>query len=109
MTKRMPTVFIGHGSPMEALENDEFTGTLAELGRRLGRPRAIVAASAHWEAPMPFRITAADKPETIHDFGGFPDALHEFSYPAPGDPALARRIVDILFKNELNATIDSRR
>jgi 4,5-DOPA dioxygenase extradiol len=109
MTKRMPAVFIGHGSPMEALESDSFTETLAGFGRTLGRPRAIVAASAHWEAPAPLRVTASARPETIHDFGGFPDELHEFSYPAPGDPALARSIVDRLFSAGVPATIDSQR
>ena len=109
MTKRYPTIFVGHGSPMEALEKDAFTDMLSALGQRLARPRAVLVASAHWEESAPLRVTASDRPETIHDFGGFPDELHEFNYPAPGDPALARQVVDRLFKAGVPATIDSRR
>lgn len=94
---------------MEALEKDSFTEALASLGRHLPRPRAVLAASAHWEELSPLRVTAADRPETIHDFGGFPPELHRFSYPAPGEPALARSIVERLFGAGVPATIESRR
>ena len=81
------------------------TGYAAELGPR---PRAILVASAHWETAEP-RLTASPAPETIHDFGGFPDALHRMRYPAPGDPALARRACDLLGAAGFPAALDPRR
>jgi 4,5-DOPA dioxygenase extradiol len=92
----MPSVFIGHGSPMAALETNETTRSWAEIAASIARPRAILAISAHWET-RGAAVTAMDRPRTIHDFGAsFPKALFDLEYPAPGDPALARRLADLL-------------
>ncbi|MFO1515649.1 MAG: 4,5-DOPA dioxygenase extradiol [Lysobacterales bacterium] len=90
-TIRQPVLFLGHGSPMNAIEASPWRAAWADLGRRLPRPRAILCVSAHWETRGVY-VTAAAAPETIHDFYGFPKALFDLRYPAPGDPALARRI-----------------
>ncbi|MDE2101338.1 MAG: dioxygenase [Patescibacteria group bacterium] len=101
----MPTLFISHGSPMLALEEKPTTRFLRSLSARLPKPKAIVAASAHWETPEPL-ITGANYPETIHDFGGFPKELYQLRYPAPGDPALAERVQALLMKAGFKADID---
>ena len=87
---RMPALFVGHGNPMNAIDRNEFFRGWQEVARRLPRPEAILCISAHWETDGTW-VTASELPPTIHDFGGFPRALHEYQYPAPGDPALARR------------------
>jgi 4,5-DOPA dioxygenase extradiol len=92
---RMPAIFFGHGSPMNALEHNPLSDTWAALGRDIPTPRAILAISAHWYVRST-AVTAMDRPETIHDFGGFPPALYAMQYPAPGDPALARRVAELL-------------
>jgi 4,5-DOPA dioxygenase extradiol len=92
---RMPAVFLGHGSPMNALERNRHTDAWQAAGERLPRPRAILAISAHWYI-RGTAVTAMAAPQTIHDFGGFPPALHAVRYPAPGDPALATRVRDLL-------------
>lgn len=92
---RMPALFLGHGSPMNTLEDNVFSRAWRDLGARLPRPRAILAISAHW-VTRGIAVTAMPRPETIHDFHGFPRALADFDYPAPGDPALARRVVELL-------------
>ena len=91
----MPAIFFGHGSPMNALEDNGYTRAWRALGTALPRPRAILCVSAHWFVPGG-RVTAMSQPRTIHDFGGFPPALHRVSYPAPGDVALAARIQTLL-------------
>lgn len=92
---RMPVLFVGHGSPMNAIEDNVWSRGFHSLARLLPRPRAILAVSAHWYVPGTF-LTGNARPETIHDFGGFPRPLYEMQYPAPGDPDLAARIVRLL-------------
>ena len=92
---RMPVLFVGHGSPMNAIEDNVWSRGFRALGALLPRPEAILAVSAHWYVPGTF-LTGNDRPETIHDFGGFPRALYEMEYPAPGDAALARRVVELV-------------
>ena len=93
---RLPVVFISHGSPMTAVQEDDYARALREFGPRLPRPRAIVVVSAHWEAGPPVRITGAARPELIYDFAGFPGELFRLTYPAPGDPTLAGEIAATL-------------
>jgi len=87
----MPVAFIGHGSPMNALEHSAYTRAWTAFAQTVPPPRAIVAISAHWDVPGG-GVTGNDQPPTIHDFGGFPRALFEMTYAAPGDPELARSI-----------------
>jgi len=89
-TPRMPVLFLGHGSPMNALENNEYTRNFKAIGKSLPLPKAILCVSAHWETKGTF-VTAMSNPKTIHDFGGFPKALNEFEYPAPGSPDYAQQ------------------
>lgn len=89
-----PAVFFGHGSPMNAL-GGPFADAWRALGEDLGKPRGVVMVSAHWET-MGLGVTAQEKPETIHDFGNFPRPLHEMQYPAPGSPALAARVSELV-------------
>ena len=96
MTARLPALFLGHGSPMNAIEDNGWSRAWAALGRDLPRPRAILMVSAHWETRGASAVSAAPHPETIHDFGGFPQALFDVRYPAPGDPALAARVAQLL-------------
>lgn len=99
---RMPSLFISHGSPMTALNPGLVGEQLAQLAKTMERPRAIVIATAHWLGRQPM-VGGAAKPETIHDFGGFPQALFDIQYPAPGDPALAQRVVEMLRQADLPA------
>lgn len=91
---RMPALFFGHGNPMNALEENPYTTRWREIGRALPRPRAVLMISAHWYLPGT-RVTAMERPRTIHDFGGFPRPLFEMQYPAPGDPGLAARLASL--------------
>ncbi len=93
---RQPVLFIGHGSPMNALADNRYTRMLAELSSTLTRPRAILVVSAHWLTPGRTLVGAQSRPPTIHDFGGFPKALSEMRYPAPGHPELAAKTVDLM-------------
>ena len=95
MAGRLPALFLGHGSPMNAIEDNAFHQSWRALGQRLPRPRAVVCISAHWET-RGTAVSSATRPETIHDFYGFPRALQELEYPAPGDPALAARVAELL-------------
>ena len=87
----MPALFLGHGNPMLAIEPNHFADSWRQLGQQLPRPRAILMISAHWYT-RGTGITAMAQPRTIHDFGGFPQALFEVQYPAPGDPQLAQQV-----------------
>jgi 4,5-DOPA dioxygenase extradiol len=91
----MPVAFFGHGSPMNALGRNRYTEAWRAAAQSMPRPRAIVAVSAHWYT-RGTSVTANDRQETIHDFGGFPQALFDIEYPAPGDPALAARVRELL-------------
>lgn len=103
-SERMPVVFIGHGSPMNAIEHNEFHAAWQKFGTRFGSefpaPQLILCISAHW-LTRGWSLTAMAQPKTIHDFGGFPKELHEASYPAPGHPQAAAAIAKTLTPNAL--------
>ena len=92
---RMPVLFVGHGSPMYAIEENEFVQTWRRLGEELPKAKAIIAVSAHWET-RETQITAMQHPQTIHDFGGFPQELYAVKYPAPGNPELAKEAIETI-------------
>jgi len=92
----LPTLFISHGSPMLALQDSPARQFLQKLGQSLPRPKAILVASAHWESQGGPAVSLSPRPDTIHDFGGFPAPLYELTYPAPGNPALAAEVADKL-------------
>jgi len=94
-TVEMPVLFIGHGNPMNAIELNEFTKSWEAMCKELPRPKAIVVVSAHWET-RGTKVTAMKAPKTIHDFGGFPQALFDVQYPAPGNPELAAEIPGLI-------------
>jgi 4,5-DOPA dioxygenase extradiol len=100
----MPTLFISHGSPMLAVVDSAARRFLAQLGPKLPRPTCVVVISAHYDTPTT-EVTAGDRPETIHDFGGFPDELYQLRYPAPGSPGQAREIVGQLEAAGLSARL----
>lgn len=91
VSEKMPILFIGHGSPMNAIEDNEFSQSWKKLGDKVPKPTAIVCISAHWETKGSF-VTSMPHPKTIHDFEGFPQALFDVQYPAPGHPELAKEI-----------------
>ncbi len=102
---RLPTLFLSHGSPMHAIDAGGAGAAWARLGQDLGKPDAILMASAHWETDVPM-LTGNPRPETIHDFGGFPRELYEIRYPAPGAQEFAARAVSLLRQAGITAGID---
>lgn len=103
--ERMPVLFVGHGSPMNAIEDNRWSRGFTELGKLLPRPRAIVAISAHWYVDGTYAM-ANEKPATIHDFGGFPAELYEIEYPATGHAELSRQLVTLLDENKASLNRD---
>jgi 4,5-DOPA dioxygenase extradiol len=104
MTTRMPIIFLGHGNPMNAISKNDYTQAWSDLGRKLPKPKAILSISAHWYIPG-VALTAMADPQTIHDFGGFPEQLYQFQYPAPGNPKLAQRVAKML--SSVSASLDT--
>jgi len=100
MSEKMPFLFVGHGSPMNAIEENEFGRAWTDMGKQLPRPKAILAVSAHWET-MGTKVTAMEKPKTIYDFYGFPKELYEVTYPAPGSPDLVQTVRKIIKMSEV--------
>lgn len=102
---RMPLLFIGHGSPMNGIEDNEFSSRWKQMGTEIAVPKAVLVISAHW-LTKGTHITAMPNPKTIHDFGGFPEALYEVEYPAPGDPKLANETRQLITKTEVGLDHD---
>lgn len=105
---RIPTLFLSHGSPMHALDPGGAGSAWRAIADGLPRPRAVLMASAHWETAQPM-VTGQARHDTIHDFGGFPAELYELRYDAPGDPALAARVADLLADAGFAPTVDPHR
>src|SRR3546814_1025007 len=103
---RMPAVFLGHGTPMNALARNRYTEAWRRIGASMPRPRAILSVSAHWYVNAT-AVTAMPRPKTIHDFFGFPQALFDMQYPAPGLPELAEEVADVVHPEYVGADHDS--
>ncbi len=105
LTKKMPVLFVGHGNPMNAIENNAYHQKWAEIGRSLPSPKAILCISAHWQTKGT-QVTFMDRPKTIHDFGGFPKALFDTQYPVPGSPQYAQEAIDALREIHVGKDLD---
>jgi 4,5-DOPA dioxygenase extradiol len=103
--KKMPVLFVGHGSPMNGIEENEFVAGWKSIAKDIPRPKAVVCVSAHWET-WGTQVTAMTKPRTIHDFGGFPEELYKVQYPAPGSPDLAKEISSRIRKTDVGLDKD---
>ena len=101
----MPALFIGHGSPMNGIENNFFSRGWKQMASEIPVPKAVLVVSAHWFT-RGTKITAMDFPKTIHDFGGFPEALYQVQYPAPGNPALASETISLIHSTSVEANHD---
>lgn len=101
----MPVLFLGHGSPMNAIEENEFVKGFRDVSGKIAKPTAILCISAHWETNGTF-VTGMDHPKTIHDFGGFPESLYKVQYPAPGDPKLAGEVSDSVKKTRVGLDLN---
>src|SRR5215813_2456681 len=95
MAEVLPAIFFGHGNPMNAISENEYTRGWRRIGEAIRRPRAILCVSAHWYVPGT-GVTVSTAPRTIHDFGGFPGELYQVQYPAPGAPELGHRVAELL-------------
>jgi 4,5-DOPA dioxygenase extradiol len=103
--KKSPLLFVGHGSPMNGIEDNEFSQRWAAMGKEIPTPTAVLCISAHWYTSGTF-ITAMNNPKTIHDFGGFPKALFNVQYPAPGNPELAKEAASLIHSTSVGLDHD---
>jgi 4,5-DOPA dioxygenase extradiol len=103
--KNMPLLFVGHGSPMNAIEDNEFSQRWFAMGKEIPQPKAVLCISAHW-LTKGTHVTAMEHPETIHDFGGFPRALFDVQYPAPGNPLLAGEVKQLIKSTDVGLNHD---
>lgn len=106
MSDLMPAAFIGHGNPMNALDHNRYTDAWTNFGASIPKPKAVLVISAHWYVNIT-AVTAMPSPRTIHDFYGFPKPLFDVEYPAPGDPELAKRVIDVVEPTYVGLDADS--